>query len=91
VHGRHAQSIETACGCGGPVDRQFLILDPKFSSSDSWWRQRVIASGGAWSRAAEDSGNARLCVEDLMAMNLVDLEFLTTDLSNGILAMFLED
>jgi hypothetical protein len=51
----------------------------------------VIASGGAWSRAAEDSGNTRLCVEDLMAMNLVDLEFLTADLSNGILAMFLED
>ncbi len=51
----------------------------------------MIASGGAWSKAAEDSGNARLCVEDVMAMNLVDLELSTADLSNGILAMFLED
>jgi len=88
ARGWQAQSEETARGdewqlhgergCGNPVDRQFLILDPGFSSLDSWWRRRVMVGRGVWSTwrgATEYSGNAWSRVEDLMAVNLADLEF----------------
>jgi len=50
LHGAH--------GCGGLVDRQFSILDLGFSSSNSWWRRRMMVGGCAWNEAAEYSGTA---------------------------------
>jgi hypothetical protein len=54
VRGGHAQSVETTRGGAwqhhkergfeSPVDRQFFILDSRFSSSYGWRKRRVERS-----------------------------------------------